>query len=104
LESCVTVPRGGAMLGRREAIQRMGILTWILLGIVVGALAKWLMPGKDPGGIVITMAIGIAGAVLGGFIAARLGLGGVVGFDLRSLAIAVAGAVLLLFVQGRLRA
>jgi uncharacterized membrane protein YeaQ/YmgE (transglycosylase-associated protein family) len=45
----------------------MGILGWILFGLVVGALAKLAMPGKDPGGIIVTMLLGIAGAVLGGF-------------------------------------
>jgi len=75
----------------------MGILSWLLLGLVVGALGKWIMPGKDPGGFLVTMAIGIAGAVVGGFIGSILGLGGVNGFDLRSLALATGGAVLLLW-------
>ncbi len=75
----------------------MGILSWLLLGLIVGALGKWIMPGKDPGGILVTMAIGIAGAVVGGFIGSLLGLGGVSGFDLRSLALATGGAVLLLW-------
>jgi len=46
----------------------MGILSWILLGLVVGLLAKWIMPGPDPGGLVITILLGIAGAFVGGFI------------------------------------
>ena len=75
----------------------MGILSWLLLGLLVGALGKWIMPGKDPGGILVTMAIGIAGAVVGGFIGSLLGLGAVSGFDLRSLALATGGAVLLLW-------
>ena len=75
----------------------MGILSWLLLGLVVGALGKWIMPGKDPGGLLVTMAIGIAGAVVGGFIGSLLGLGEVSGFDLRSLALATGGAVLLLW-------
>jgi uncharacterized membrane protein YeaQ/YmgE (transglycosylase-associated protein family) len=54
----------------------MGILGWILFGLVVGALAKLVMPGKDPGGIIVTMLIGIAGAVLGGFIGRALGFYG----------------------------
>ena len=45
----------------------MGILSWIVLGLVVGVLAKWIMPGKDPGGLFITIILGIAGAMLGGF-------------------------------------
>lgn len=52
----------------------MEILTWILFGLVVGALAKLVMPGRDPGGIIVTILLGIAGAVLGGFIGRALGL------------------------------
>ena len=51
----------------------MGILGWILFGLVVGALAKLVMPGRDPGGIIVTMLLGIAGAVLGGFVGRSLG-------------------------------
>lgn len=52
----------------------MGILGWILFGLVVGALAKLVMPGRDPGGIIVTMLLGIAGAVLGGFLGRAMGL------------------------------
>lgn len=52
----------------------MGILGWILFGLVVGALAKLIMPGRDPGGIIVTMLLGIAGAVLGGFVGRSMGL------------------------------
>ena len=51
----------------------MAILGWILFGLVIGALAKLVMPGRDPGGIIVTMLLGIAGAVLGGFIGRALG-------------------------------
>jgi uncharacterized membrane protein YeaQ/YmgE (transglycosylase-associated protein family) len=51
----------------------MAILGWILFGLIVGALAKLVMPGRDPGGIIVTMLLGIAGAVLGGFIGRALG-------------------------------
>ena len=54
----------------------MGILGWILFGLIVGALAKLVMPGRDPGGIIVTMLLGIAGAVLGGFVGRALGLYG----------------------------
>ncbi len=54
----------------------MAILGWILFGLVVGALAKLVMPGRDPGGIIVTMLIGIAGAVLGGFMGQALGFYG----------------------------
>jgi uncharacterized membrane protein YeaQ/YmgE (transglycosylase-associated protein family) len=52
----------------------MGILGWILFGLVAGVIAKLLMPGKDPGGFIITILIGIAGAFLGGFIGQAVGL------------------------------
>ena len=51
----------------------MGILGWILFGLVVGALAKFVMPGRDPGGIIVTMLLGIAGAVVGGFAGRAMG-------------------------------
>jgi uncharacterized membrane protein YeaQ/YmgE (transglycosylase-associated protein family) len=54
----------------------MGILGWILFGLIVGALAKLVMPGRDPGGIIVTMLLGIAGAVLGGFLGRALGFYG----------------------------
>lgn len=76
----------------------MGILSWIILGLVAGALAKLVMPGKDPGGIIITILIGIGGALLGGLVAAQLGFEGVSGFDVRSLGVALAGSVLLLLI------
>jgi uncharacterized membrane protein YeaQ/YmgE (transglycosylase-associated protein family) len=72
----------------------MGILGWILFGLIVGALAKLVMPGKDPGGIIVTMLLGIAGAVLGGFTGRALGLygqGEAAGFFMSFL-----GAVILL--------
>jgi len=81
----------------------MGWLTWIVLGLVVGVLAKVIMPGKDPGGLVMTTLLGIVGAVVGGWISTRLGLGVVSGFNLPSLAIATAGALLLLFLNRQLR-
>lgn len=50
----------------------MGILSWILIGLLVGALAKWLMPGPDPGGLIVTTLLGIAGALAGGAIASAV--------------------------------
>ena len=81
----------------------MGILSWIVLGLVVGVLAKWIMPGDDPGGLVMTTLLGIAGALVGGFIASSLGVGTFSGFNVGSLAIAVAGSLLLLFGYRKLR-
>jgi uncharacterized membrane protein YeaQ/YmgE (transglycosylase-associated protein family) len=72
----------------------MGILGWILFGLIVGALAKLVMPGRDPGGIIVTILLGIAGAVLGGFVGQALGLygeGDAAGFLMSFL-----GAVILL--------
>ena len=74
----------------------MGILSWIFLGLIVGILAKWIMPGDDPGGIFITILIGIAGAFIGGFISSFLGFGGPTGFNIKSVLISVGGAVILL--------
>jgi uncharacterized membrane protein YeaQ/YmgE (transglycosylase-associated protein family) len=81
----------------------MNLLTWLLLGLVVGALAKLIMPGKDGGGIVLTTLLGIAGAFVGGFVGALLGVGSVADFSLGSLALATLGALLLLWGHRRLR-
>ena len=76
----------------------MGFISWIILGLIVGVLAKWIMPGKDPGGMFVTIILGIAGAMLGGGIGAKLGLGNVTGFDLVSIGLAIGGALILLVV------
>ncbi len=81
----------------------MGILTWIIFGLIAGAIAKWIMPGDDPGGFIITILIGIAGAIVGGFIGSALGFGGVDSFDFRSFLVAIAGALLLLFLYRQIR-
>jgi uncharacterized membrane protein YeaQ/YmgE (transglycosylase-associated protein family) len=75
----------------------MGLLSWVVLGLVVGVLAKWIASGRRPPAIVMTILLGIGGALVGGFIGSELGLGTVRGFDLRSLALALGGALLLLF-------
>jgi uncharacterized membrane protein YeaQ/YmgE (transglycosylase-associated protein family) len=77
----------------------MGILSWIVLGLIAGGLAKLILPGKDPGGCLITTAIGILGALLGGVIGTRVfGFGTVTGFNVRSLGIAILGSVVLLVI------
>lgn len=81
----------------------MGILSWILFGLIAGALAKMLMPGNDPGGCLVTIVLGILGSVVGGFIGTALGFGTVRGFDLRSLAIAILGTIVLLVVYREFR-
>jgi uncharacterized membrane protein YeaQ/YmgE (transglycosylase-associated protein family) len=73
-----------------------GILGWIVFGLIVGALAKLLMPGRDPGGIIVTSLIGIAGAVLGGFIGRALGMYGPE--DAAGFVMALIGAVVLLVI------
>ena len=79
----------------------MGILAWILLGLVAGALAKFVMPGQQGGGIILTIVLGVVGALVGGFLGTHvLGFGDISGFDVRSLGIAVGGALLVLFVYG----
>jgi uncharacterized membrane protein YeaQ/YmgE (transglycosylase-associated protein family) len=78
----------------------VGILLWALFGLIAGAIAKFLMPGKGPGGILVTIVLGIVGAVIGGFIGAQLGFGDISGFDLRSMLLAVGGGVLVLFIYG----
>lgn len=75
----------------------MGILSWLVLGFVVGALAKWIMPGPDPGGCIVTTLIGIAGAFVGGFLGSMLGLGPVSSFSIGNILVATGGAILLLF-------
>lgn len=70
------------------------ILGWLLIGLVAGVVGKWVMPGKDPGGFVVTILIGIAGALLAGFIAQSLGVLLVGGWQ--NYAAATAGAVILL--------
>ena len=82
----------------------MGILSWLLMGLIAGVLAKFIMPGKDPGGIIVTILIGIAGAFVGGFISSKfLGYGTVNGFNPYSLLIAVGGALVLLAVYRLLK-
>ena len=79
------------------------LLMWALLGLVAGAIAKKIMPGKEPGGFVITILIGIVGAVVGGFIAQLIGLGPATGFNLYSLLVAIAGAMLVLWGYRKLK-
>jgi uncharacterized membrane protein YeaQ/YmgE (transglycosylase-associated protein family) len=78
-------------------------LFWLLLGLIAGSLAKFIMPGRDPAGCIFTIALGIIGALLGGMIGTRLGWGTVSqgALDFRSIGIATFGALLLLIV-GRL--
>ena len=75
----------------------MGILSWIIVGLVAGALAKFIMPGKDPGGLLVTMLIGIVGAVIGGFVVGLVVPGDPVsGINITTIVVATLGAVILL--------
>jgi uncharacterized membrane protein YeaQ/YmgE (transglycosylase-associated protein family) len=78
-------------------------LYWILLGLVAGTLAKFLVPGRDPSGCIVTIILGIVGAFIGGWIGTRVGWGTVTtgSFDFRSIALATCGAIVLLLI-GRL--
>jgi uncharacterized membrane protein YeaQ/YmgE (transglycosylase-associated protein family) len=75
----------------------VGIAAWILFGLIAGAIAKLIMPGKDPGGCIGTVIIGILGALIGGFVGTELfEFGTVTGFNVRSFGIAILGAIILL--------
>ena len=78
----------------------MGILAWIALGLIAGAVAKLLMPGDQRGGCLLTTLLGIAGALVGGFVGRSLGYGGVEAFNWASLGWATLGAFVLLLVFG----
>ena len=75
----------------------MGIVAWIVLGLIAGAIAKALMPGRDPGGIIVTMLIGIVGAFIGGFAGSAITGAGLNGFSLWSILLSVIGAMILLW-------
>lgn len=74
----------------------MGIIGWIVFGLIVGIIAKFLMPGRDPGGFIITALLGIAGALVGGFLGRMLGLYGE--GDPVGIVMAVIGSVVLLLI------
>ena len=80
----------------------MGILAWIVLGLIAGMIAKLIMPGRQRGGCLMTILLGIAGALVGGFIGRELGYGGVEDFSWASLGWAVVGSLVLLLVFGLL--
>ncbi|MGJ8643586.1 MAG: GlsB/YeaQ/YmgE family stress response membrane protein [Luteolibacter sp.] len=76
----------------------MDILTWIVLGLIAGILGKFLLPGKDPGGWIMTILLGIGGAFFGGWVGGFLGMGTVGGLNLGSIVTATVGAILLLII------
>jgi uncharacterized membrane protein YeaQ/YmgE (transglycosylase-associated protein family) len=76
----------------------MGIISWIIVGLIAGALGKLLLPGDDPGGFIVTILIGMAGALVGGLLVGLLGGTGVTGFNIWSIIVATLGAIVLLAV------
>ncbi|WP_371194742.1 GlsB/YeaQ/YmgE family stress response membrane protein [Glaciecola sp. SC05] len=81
----------------------MGIISWIVFGLIAGVIAKMIMPGKDGGGFIITTLLGIAGAFVGGWVGSMFGLGTVGTFSLGSMATAIVGALLLLFIYRQVK-
>ncbi len=79
-----------------DMLKLMGLGSWLVMGLLAGAVAKFLMPGKDGGGCLLTVGLGVVGALLGGLLATALGFGGLSGFDVRSFVVATLGAFLLL--------
>ena len=77
------------------------IIFWVVFGLIAGAIAKWIHPGPDPGGWLVTMIIGIVGAVVGGWIFSLFGSAGVSGFNLGSFIVAIIGAVICLAIYRR---
>jgi uncharacterized membrane protein YeaQ/YmgE (transglycosylase-associated protein family) len=81
---------------KKGGVKHLGLIAWIVVGLIAGLLAKWIMPGDDPGGIIVTILIGMAGALVGGFIVGLLGGTGATGFSIWSILVATLGAIILL--------
>ena len=78
----------------------MGIIGWIILGLLAGLIAKAILPGEDPGGIIVTTLLGVAGAIIGGLITKALGFGDPIDefFDLSTWLGAIIGSIVLLLI------
>jgi uncharacterized membrane protein YeaQ/YmgE (transglycosylase-associated protein family) len=74
----------------------IGIISWIVVGLIAGVLAKLIMPGRDPGGFLLTIVIGMIGALVGGFVVQLLGGTGLTGFSIWSILVATIGSIILL--------
>jgi uncharacterized membrane protein YeaQ/YmgE (transglycosylase-associated protein family) len=74
----------------------MSIIAWIVVGLIAGVLAKLILPGNDPGGWILTIVLGIVGALLGGFVWSLVGEAEVTGINFTSIAIATLGAIIVL--------
>jgi len=77
-------------------------IAWIIFGLIAGAIAKWIHPGKDPGGWIGSIIVGILGAMLGGWIGRLLGLGDVTGFNFGSFLLAILGSIILLAIYRKI--
>lgn len=80
----------------------MGIIGWIVLGLLAGLIARLILPGKQPGGIIVTFVVGVAGALIAGFAAQAMGFGDPIDefFDLSTWLAAIIGAIVLLLIWG----
>ncbi len=74
----------------------IGIISWFIIGLIAGIVGKLIMPGRDPGSFLLTIIIGMAGALIGGFVVRLLGGAGITGFNVWSILVAILGAVILL--------
>ncbi|EPK5560831.1 GlsB/YeaQ/YmgE family stress response membrane protein [Klebsiella pneumoniae] len=81
----------------------MGILSWIIFGLIAGIIAKWIMPGKENVGIIVTIILGIVGAVVGGYISTFFGFSKVDGFNFGSFVVAVIGAIVVLYIYNKVK-
>ncbi len=80
----------------------MGLIAWVVVGLIAGLLAKWIMPGEGPGSLVLTLILGMAGASVGGFVVSLLGGTGATGLNVWSIIVATFGAIILLYLYGLL--
>jgi uncharacterized membrane protein YeaQ/YmgE (transglycosylase-associated protein family) len=83
-------------LEKEDKKMEIGIISWIVVGLIAGILGKLIMPGRDPGGFLLTIVIGMVGAIVGGLLVNLLGGVGVTGFNIWSILVATLGAVVLL--------
>lgn len=81
----------------------MGVLSWIVFGLIAGIIAKWIMPGKENIGVIVTIILGSVGAVAGGYISTLFGFGKVDGFNFGSFVVAVIGAILILYIYNKVK-
>ena len=93
-----STPSSRGSPSERSAKEKMGIISWIVVGLIAGALAKLVLPGDDPGGIIVTAIIGMVGAVIGGFVFGIFGGTGATGFNVWSILVATVGAIVLLLI------